>query len=261
VGWAALARASPVRVRVEQEADLPFAADELRAAVALRLPERGEALEVTVAPAAPGRVVLDARGRRMDLWIGDRTGGEAARLVAILIVDAVRAPVELGDLPPPRGRWSLFLAPAVGLFTDAGVSFEPTAGLGWSLGRRGRLLLSLGYARALVEDPRGRLMVAVEVVPVRAGAGLSAGPLELQAGVVAQGYRAVAGTARTGVRPGGWLALACWLPGTRWARPFLAAGADLYGQRLELRLDGRPALTAGQVGPWAALGVTFGAGP
>jgi hypothetical protein len=262
--------ASPVdarQVRVAQEAGLPFAANQLRDAVALRVPavaDRDAPIDVTVAPSAPGRVLLDAPGRRLDLWIGELTGGEAARLVAILIVDAVRPPVVLENLEvvaPRPPRLSFYVSPAVNFaLTDAGVSFEPNAGVGWALGSRVRLLLSLGYARAVANDPAGNRLATLDVVPVRAGVGVRVGPLEMQGGGLVQGSRATGlggMVAETYVRPGGWVAVALPLRATGLVRPFLAAGVDGSPGSTEIRIKTQRVLSQGSVAPWAAVGLGF----
>lgn len=267
LGWVGLALvAGPARadpsLRVQQAAGLPFAEEELVEALALRAPvapaHARDAVTVAVEPSGAGRVAIDVQGRRVEAEVGERTGPEAARLVALLVVDAARPPLSLERAPDPA-RASWFAAPMFNLMlTDAGTSLEPTVGLGWRLGRRARLLLSLGYARARVVDRSGAGVMTLDTVPVRAGAGVTAGPIELQAGLVARGYRAAALTSALGARPGAW-AGAVWAVPLRgpW-RPFVIAALDAHPQRLELRRAGQPLLSAGYLSPWVGAGLAFG---
>jgi hypothetical protein len=100
-------------------------------------------------------------------------------------------------------------------------------------------------------------LLALETVPTRLGLEATVGPVDLAAGAVGAWYRATGAVARSGLRPGGWVALGVGLPLGRWVRPFVTVGADLYLERLELRSAGRPGLSAGALNPWAAIGVAL----
>jgi hypothetical protein len=253
------ARAAPP-LRLQQAAGLPFDEQELVEAVALRAavaPTAPGAVTVAVEPGDAGRVAIGVDGRRIEADVGGRTGPEAARLVALLLVDATRPPLALERAPaPPRASWSLLPAVNLGL-SDAGASLEPTAGFGWRLGPRTRLLASLGYARARVIDRAGAGVMTLDTLPVRVGAGAMAGPIELQAGLVGRGYRAAAITAALGVRAGAWVGAAWALPLGGPLRPFLLAALDAHPQRLELRRAGQPLLAAGYFAPWAGVGLAW----
>jgi hypothetical protein len=250
--WSGLARAGGLKV---QGAGLPFTEEELREAVALRLPGAGAGDGLVVTPAEPGRVRLERAGRQVDVWIGERQGEDAVRLVALVVVDVLRPAPVVATGPP--ARWSLFLAPGVNAgLSDAGASFEPTAGVGLRLTDRTRLVLAFGYARA--QANLGARRLTLDTIPVRLGAGVRVGPVELQAGALARGHLAAGDVAQLGVRPGGWAAVLWRVPvrGALW--PYLSLGCDALLERLELRLGGRPALASGNLAPWAAAGVGWG---
>jgi hypothetical protein len=249
--WSGLARAGGVKV---QGAGLPFTEAELRDALALRLSGAGAGDGVVVSAAEAGRVRLARGGQQVDIWIGERRSEDAARLVALLVVDALR-PVPVAS----PGRWSLFLAPGVNAgLSDAGASFEPTAGVGLRLVGGAQLLLSVGYARARARAGAGTRLLTLDTVPLRLGGGLRVGPVELQAGALARAHLASGAITRLGLRPGAWASLLWRVPvrGALW--PYLALGCDALLERLELRLAGRPALTSGNLAPWAAAGVGWG---
>jgi hypothetical protein len=251
---AGLARAGGLRV---QDAGLPFTEAELREAVALRLSGAPAGDSVVVSAGEAGRVRLERGDRRDEVWIGARRSEDAARLVALLVVDALRTAPPVPAVSP--ARWSVFLAPAVNAgLSDAGASFEPTAGVGLRLSARTRLLLSAGYGRAQARGASGVPRLTLDTVPVRLGAGVRLGPIEAQGGALARGHRASGAITRLGVRAGGWAALLWRVPvrGALW--PYLALGCDLHLERLELRLGGRPALASGNLAPWAAAGVAWG---
>jgi hypothetical protein len=252
-------------LRVRQAAGLPFDEQELLEAVALRAAVAPDAapgaVTVAVEPSGAGRVTIGVEGRQVEAELGRRTGAEAARLVALLVVDATRPPLLLERAVGPRETITVFLAPAVNFaLTDAGPSLEPALGLGWPLGRRTHLLVSLGYARARVVDRAGDGVMTFDSLPVRAGAALAAGPIDLQGGLLARGYRAAAVTSAVGLRAGAWLGAAWSIPLPGPVRPFLGAGLDAHPEKLELRRAGRTLLSAGHLAPWAGLGLAWKGG-
>lgn len=265
--WACLALAAwaagQPRLRLQAAPGLPFDEQQLVDALALRAQLAGaEAagdLAVAVEPSGPGRVAIAVAGRRVEAEVGASTGADAARLVALLVVDAAQPPLVFEGEPAPRpGRLSLFLAPAVNLgLSDAGVSLEPTAGVGWQVTREGRLLASLGYARARAVDRKGTELMVLDTVPVRAGVGWLLGPVELAGGLVVRGFRAGAEQRTLGARPGAWLEASWSLPLSGPLRPFLLAALDGHLERLELRRSGRPLLSAGYLAPWLGVGVSW----
>jgi hypothetical protein len=277
---------------------LPFTDRDLRAATELRVSVGGvedvAATEVTVASAGPGRVTIATAARSRDVFLGARAGAEAARLVAVLIVDMLgehptlptlpTAPVQTAARDEPEAtakagdsttnaaatataaasprtlrRLSVAAFSSVNLaLTDAGPSFEPSATLAWSLSPAWRVSLSVGYAQARALDPTGAELVSFRTVPVRAGVGYGYRWLELAAGPLGRAYW-TSGVGNTrGMAFGGWLALRASLP-VRWAiRPSLIGGIDARVERLELRAAGRSLISAGYVSPWIGIGIGWG---
>jgi hypothetical protein len=289
LGAVARAQAGLPAVRIQVGAGLPFGEAELRRLVDVRLstPPAEACAEVRVEAGEGGVVVVTCSDRRGEVWIGERAPEDAARTVAVVLADlvtaapavpvparaapapeaAVVARVEPVATPPPAPpRLSLWLAPGLSAGgAGAGAAFEPRAGVGWALGPRLRMLLDLGFAHASGTELKSAAAVAIDTVPLRAGVGLALGPLELQAGAVGRGFRAHSGSAQLGARSGGWAA-GVWAPrssSSRAARSFtlfVTVGLDAYLQKLEIRVDDRPALSAGRLAPWAAVGVAWGRG-
>jgi hypothetical protein len=249
-------------LRLDQAAGLPFERDELAEAVALRAPltaESAGAVTVAITSGGPGRVAIGSGGRRVEAEVGNRTGREAARLVALLVIDVSRsAPAEEEAAEVAPARLSLFLAPSLNFgLSDAGVSLEPALGLQWRLAGPLGLVLSLGYARAQAVDRGGARVMTFDSVPIRAGLVRALGPFGLQAGLLVRGFRASAAVSTLGARQGGWAAATWSLPLKGTLRPFAIVALDAYTERLRLDRAGRPVLSAGYLAPWAGLGLAW----
>jgi hypothetical protein len=263
LGVATPAGGRQAQVRLEQGAGLPFDESELVEAVALRAPAQAAAngvVTVAVTPSGPGRVAIDTGGRRIEAEVGPRTGREAARLVALLVIDVSLPSLALAEErgAPAPGRLSLFATPCLNFgLSDAGVSFEPTLGMQWRLADRLGLVLSLGYARALAVDRAGARVLTFDTVPLRAGLAWSVGSFGLQAGLLARGFRAAGVVAALGTRQGGWAAASWSLPLRGALRPFAIVALDAYAEKLRLDRAGRPMLSAGYLAPWAGLGLAW----
>jgi hypothetical protein len=259
---AAPVRAQPA-VRLEQAAGLPFEERELVDAVALRAVVSPRApLTVAVAPGGPGRVTIGSAGRRAEAQVGARTGPAAARLVALLVVDVSRPALALDEKPlGAPGHLAVFVMPCLNFgLSDAGASLEPNAGVTWRAGDSLALLLSLGFARARAVDRAGNQVMTFDTVPLRAGVAWMRGPVALQGGLMARGYRAAAATSALGARTGAWLAAAWSFPAGAW-RPFLMVALDGHTERLRLERGGQAILSAGYLAPWAGVGLAWSGGP
>jgi hypothetical protein len=271
--------------RIQPGPGLPFGEDQLRRLVEPRLAAGQAPACATVAVTAaaePGALVVSCPDRRAEVWIGDRTGEDAARVVAVVLADllaarkeapAPRAPavaasptaVTTAAQPAPtpaRQRWAIWAAPGVAWGTSTGMAFEPHLGAGWALSPRVGLLLDAGFSRVSDRSPKLEIEATVDMVPVRAGAAVTLGPAALQAGAVLRGYRARAATSSDGVRPGAFIAgtwtLVRWWP----VHPYVTAGLDVYAEKLEVRVDELVTLTAGTLTPWLAVGAQWsGASP
>jgi hypothetical protein len=219
-------------------------------------------------------VILTCPDRRADVSVGDRRGEEAAREVAIVLADILMAPaapppqrspaaaasgvaVEAGPAPVPASRWSFWVAPGIAWSTSAGAAFEPHAGAARSVHGPFGLLVDLGFAQASATAPKLTATADLQMLPVRAGGALTLGPWRFSAGAALRGYRAQSATTSTGVRFGGFVG-ADWVF-RRWTPldPYLAAGLDLYAQKLDVRVDGTSTLTGDRLAPWIALGILW----
>jgi hypothetical protein len=219
-------------------------------------------------------VVVACPDRRAEVSIGDRTGEEAAREVAIVLADlllahpparlqplaagaAQRAVAPSAPAPTARARWSFWLAPGVAWNTSRGAAFEPHLGAGWSLSGPLGLLVDVGFAAVSATTPKVSAATTVEMLPLRAGGALTLGSWRLSAGAAVRGFRAQSGNAELGARLGGFVG-ADWVF-RRWSplHPYLAAGLDVYAQKLDVRLDGISTLGADHLAPWIALGVLW----
>jgi len=266
-------------VRVAPGSALPFGADDLERLVRMRMRDAAGCgcPIVDVGPVAGGAIAVSCPDRRAEVALEGRTGQEAARMVAIVLIDLASAPAAAAAQPPPASppvavlasppaarpaasRWSFRLSagPAWG-FSDGAV-LEPTAGAGWSPSPRVRLGIDLGFARHAASTPKTAAPVALDAVPLRAGVGLSLGAARLEVGATLRGYRARAGTVQTGLREGGFVAASWTFRGWSSLHPTLSAGVDIYARPLEVRVDEQVALTAGTLAPWLAAGLAWSRG-
>jgi hypothetical protein len=268
---------------VEVGAGLPFDEAELRRLVDLRVAKGGVkscAVARVEAPEA-GLVVVACPDRRSEVWVGDRSPEDAARVVAVVLADLVtsapaspppapRAPA--ADVPtlrveppapvgPGAPRLSWWLTPGVSFgLSGSDATLEARAGGAWAFTPRTSGVLEVGFARAGATDVKTAAGVTLDTIPLRGGVGVALGPVELRGGAVGRLYRARAGSTEAGVRAGGWLATTWTVGGQAAARsilPFVSVGLDAYLERLEVRVDSRAVLTAGMLSPWAALGVVW----
>jgi hypothetical protein len=266
--------------RIQAGPGLPFGDGELRRMVAVRL--RGlessacSPVSVTTGPEA-GLLVISCPDRRAEVWVGDRTGEDASRMVAIVLADlvtaeiaasppstgATAAPPVVQSAPPAaapapaRGRWSVWAVPGAAWDTSARTAFEPHVGVGWMLSRRAGLSLDAGWSRVSASPSKLPVAAELDALPVRAGGTLALGPATLAAGAVARGFHAHAANGHFGVRPGAYVGGA-WTFLPRWPlHPYVTLGLDVYADKLEVRLDEQVALTAGRLSPWAGIGAVW----
>jgi hypothetical protein len=264
-------------VRVVPGSALPFGADDLERLVRLRARDLTNcacpAVDVaTVQGAAPGLVTVSCPDRRAEVAVDGRTGEEAARQVAIVLIDlatsrAAPAPrpgsatppvstTAAGPAAPPR--WSLRLAAGAAWGFSDGVAVEPMAGAGWSRSPRVRLGIDLGFARHSAQAPKATSGAVVDSVPLRAGVGFSLGSGgRLEAGAALRAYRAHAASSQLGLREGVFVAATWIFRGWSWLHPSLSAGVDLSLRKLEVRVDEQSTLTAGWLAPWLAAGLQW----
>lgn len=225
----------------------PFTADELAAALRVRLPADGAAVDVRVIASDGARVTIAIGDTTRDVELGGRTGAEAARLVALAIVD-----LALDDLamPPPIEARGAPVAVHLAVLGSATAWSDVLAGAAGELAvGRDSWLGSLEVAAAT--RVVGNLHAANVVV--RAQAGVRSGPFVIRAGGVIAPVWVSAGdgdqvtlvgaTASVKVRFGGHFVA--------------AAGADAFTTQTTYRL-GMATITTPWVAPWVDVGMELG---
>ena len=216
-------------VRVVPGSALPFGAEELERLVRLRARElvtcACPAVDIaTPQGAPPGLVTVSCPDRRAEVAVDGRTGVEAARQVAIVLIDLATA--QAASAPRPgsatplvsttaarpvaTSRWSLRVAAGAAWGFSDGVTLEPMAGAGWSPSPRVRLGIDLGFARHSAQTPKATSVAVVDSVPLRAGVGFALGGGRLEAGAALRAYRAHAASSQLGLREGAFVA-ATWI--------------------------------------------------
>jgi hypothetical protein len=270
-----------VRLEVEGAADLPFSSEVLLAAVEARLPltrnPDPNATAVRVAPGqTSGRVVVSGSTGQQDVLVAGKEASEAARLVALAVVDVSRPlpdePVAIARAMPPidnahagahAGRVSVAVLP--GLSTGLGgreVDFEPTGELALRLGAAAdasfSVAASFGFARtgAAWKDRTFTL----STFPVRLGPRWRWQRVELGAGGTARLYDTSGLDGGWGALLGGFVSVGtsgALARGWRWTA--MAAG-DAYRETVLFRADGQPLLTTGRFVLWLGVGARFGGG-
>jgi hypothetical protein len=274
-------------LELRQVEAFPFSTGDLRAAVEARLPLAG-----APAPGVPvvnvrghdgGPVMVASAGREQQVAVQGRSATEAARLVALAVLDVCR-PLPAGTLvaraaappaaadavaaatpaPAQPGGLTLALFPAAVLgLSYQGAAFEPTLDVGWlsSLAlARGRLGvgLQLGVSRAsaLWDETRFTL----QTLPVRIGPRWRWKAIEIAAGPVARLYRTRGIDGGSGIIAGGFVALRGAVALTR-ARTLAAVASlsvDGYNERLDFRVGQRSLLRSAHVMPWLGAGLQWG---
>jgi hypothetical protein len=283
MGAAARAAEPAIRVDVERSSELPFSSAELLAAIDARVriaqgaPDERVVL-VHVGPAErPGQVAVAAMAATVDVLTDGKPPAEAARLVALAVVDLTRAE------PPTPGETLVVAASAapvepvarsggvgfgVAFYPGAsaglggGVSFEPTldlsASVGGGVGSTWRVGVSVGFASA--SAPWIDRSFTLSTVPVRSGVRWRWRRLEIGGGAVARLYRTAGLDGGEGVMWGGFGSVATsGALAARWRWTVMAAG-DVYSDRMVFRAAGQTLLTSGPFVAWLGAGALFGGG-
>ena len=219
----------------------PFSADDLVAALRVRLPAAGAPVAVHVSAAAGGRVTVAIGDTARDVELAGRSGPDAARLVALEIVDL--AFDDLAVVPhadPPRE-----LAVAVLGSATAWTSTLAGGNLDIALSR-GRWLGALEVAG--VERVSGDL--GITSVPVRLSGGLRFEQLELRAGAVIAPVWVSNGAGDQTMLLGATASARMHVG----ARLIVAVGLDAYGTQTKYEL-GMTTVTTPWIAPWIAAGM------
>jgi hypothetical protein len=271
-----------VRLDIQRAAELPFPQEVLLGAVEARLPVTrntdATASAVRVAPGdSAGMVVVTGANGQQEVLVADKEATEAARLVALAVVDVSRplpaeAPPTVSraltpDATPPAAHraWRLSAAvlPGVSLGLDGrAIAFEPTGELALHIGAAVNapfsVGLSLGFARtgATWKDQAFTL----STLPLRLGPRWRWRRLEVGAGGTARLYDTAGLDGGRGALLGGFATVGTsGALGRGWQWMAMAAG-DAYRETVVFRAEGQPLLTTGRFVLWLGLGARFGGG-
>ena len=242
-------RADAERAIIVNAAGAPFAPADLAEAIRVRVPAAGPALQVRVTAIAGGVRVAAAGGAR-DVVLGDRTGVDAARLVALAASDLLSVE-SLGDVGQPVA--SRNDNRAIALAAYAGIA-------GWN-GVLGGLAAELAiphgawlFAFDLGGGSLFRGPIDLSDAEARVGLGRRIGPFELRVEAVAEPLFVTTGAGDvTTLFGAGASARARIALGP--TRLVLAAGADAFATRTEYRTAGADVLTTPRIAPWLRVGV------
>jgi hypothetical protein len=277
-----LLAAVPARAGVVVQPGVPFMAAQLEAAIAARGGPEEAGLDIEVSSPSPGRLTLVTPQGRWEIVIGVASGEAAARVVALHVIELA------GAAPAVPAATSAAPAEAVALPTAAvRISTSPRtqehyrlAALGvGSLGTRAGDLASLGGVIELTRTGRWvagggiawqhgvaiarapGLPIAADLIRVRAVAGVALGPAEL-VGVGFAGRNIVDGGTGTISRWDTGLAAevrAALRVSATWAI-VIAAGAELFLDRIEVRLDSGPFVPSTPIGATPRVALSGGIG-
>jgi hypothetical protein len=269
-----------VRLELRAAEAFPFSEADLRAAVEARLPLAGEqapgaALVSVTGDGAGGPVAVASQGRQQQVPVAGKTATEAARLVALAVLDVSRplppGPAPAAELAAPAptpttaasGGFALGLVPTLvrGLAGQA-AAFEPTVDLGWRSQRRlggGRLGAGLTLGMAQASARWFDRQFVLQTLPVRLGPRWRWRWLEAGAGGVARLYRTRGIDGGSGAIAGAFVSLRAVAPVGQTLQAVAALGCDGYSERLDFKADALSLLTSEHVMPWLGLGLEWGA--
>jgi hypothetical protein len=281
----ASAPAAAVRLVVQDAATLPFTPALLEAAVEARQPvARGAAAAaapaVVVRSLGAGWVAIEGSSRRQQLAVHGRAAPEAARLVALAVLDVLRPELSLAPpaaapaaavartAPPvptaPGGRrhgLDLSLLPGASFGFDSGAaSFEPTAALTWWSGHQlaggnTGLTAELAFNRAAAHIDQRRF--TLDTLPARLGARWGRRWFDAGGGLVLRSYRTGGLDGGSGAVPGGFLSMRAGASLGRGVRALAALSCDLVTQRLDFRAAGLTMMSTRHAIPWLGLGLAW----
>jgi len=254
-----LLAAVPARAGVVVQPGVPFTAAQLEAAIVARGGPEEVGLKIEVSSPSPGRLALVTPQGRWEIEIGAASGEPAARVVALHVIElagepaaipaaAPAAPGEAAALPAAVVRTATsrrtqdhYRLAALGVgsrgtragdFTSLGGAIELTRTGRWVAGG------GIAWQHGLAIERAPGLPIAADLIRVRAVAGVALGPAEL----VAVGF------AGRNIVDGGSGTISRWDTGlaaeVRAALPVsaawsivIAAGAELFRERIEVRFD------------------------
>lgn len=199
-----------------------------------------------------------------EVFVGDRRGRAAARLVALLAVDLMApagADMDLGATAPALA--SKVSLPFLGVdlsagATSVGAAFGLALALSWSWSSVGSIELQAGLSQATAQAPGSTDSLRLRSVPVRLSGVAQWGAFAVLGGPILRPWFVGDAGKAQGLMPGLGVALA-FTPFASWSvRPAVRVGVDAYTERLDLRLGGQRVLTTPWLVPWVGVGVSVG---
>jgi hypothetical protein len=238
-------------IAVELDPGVPLSESELADALRVRIAATGGPVHVTVKASERG-VVVGARGASRVVDLGDRRGGDAARLVALAAVDLL-----FDDLAAPP-------TPAVVAKVAPRVENRWTVGL---VGMAAQWSGTLAGAALDVRIPHGAWFAAVdagggELVDgtlhltggvVRASVGRRMGRLDLRGGATVAPINVANGAGDATVLVGAGVSARVRFPVDAFDL-VLAVGADGFATRTEYRIASMTIATP-WLAPWVGVGI------
>jgi hypothetical protein len=249
----AVRRAQAERAIVVDEAPglTPFGAQELAAAIRVRIAPDGSPVRIRITSTATG-VRIETRGETREVELGELRGADAARMVALVANDLLVD--DLAVHAPPLELQARHAAPELGLL--GGIS-------GWD-GMLGGLTLDLAVPRdawVMTFEAGGGVLVAstlhVLAGVVRIDPALRIDGFELRAGVTLAPLLVTSGLGDQTVLAGGNASVRMRLAVTAGVHAVLAAGVDAYATRTHYQIDTMTVATP-WFAPWLGAGIEVG---
>jgi hypothetical protein len=267
-----------VRLELQDGGPLPFSAAQLEGAVAARLPVArpgADAQTVRISPDLEGgRVVVTSSRRQQDVPLVGKSAPEAARLVALAVVDVLRPEPSEGLAPTSpaatvsdtvivrdrdRAGLTVALLPGVSVGLDGrALTFEPVLDLALARAGGGGWGLALGYGRAAAAVSGRRF--TLDTLPVRLGPRWRWRIVELGGGAVVRLYRTGGLDGGSGAMAGGYASVAASFDLGRGLRGQVTASCDAHAERVVFRAAKASVVTTGPFIAWMGLGLRLGPG-
>jgi hypothetical protein len=204
--------------------------------------------------AIPGGVAIAVAGRRREVPLDGATGREAARLVALAMVDLLGEPAAADGADGDRSNDVVARpAPSVEVGVHGGASrwsgLLATAGVDVVVHADGHLIGIEAAAGSLVTGA-----LHLDAGFVRASAVARRGVFEARGSLVAAPLRVGDGDGDTTLLFGVGASVSARLPLTSMACVVVSGGADLFATRTEYAVGGMPVAATPWLAPWMTLG-------
>jgi len=259
------ARLASAEAKVVCLGDLPFSEAEVQAALNARSPLLGRVSSVLVRGEG-GHASVEVNGARRDVDLGGGTGEEAARLVAVLVLDLAQtdnppiASIQAPAAAPAAARapWRVGIAGSLlvpwgqaGLLAHA----EPTAELAAEVGLGVGAFVSAGYRR--VEAGEGTTALAMDEIPIRAGVTARRRWFEARLGGTVRPHGVSGVGSNRGILWGGMASgSARWRLASDLAIVF-TAGLDVFRNRFVFDVGKDTVLSTAWLVPWLGAGLSW----